>query len=73
MPMAMLKATEEEFEVSGNKAVHRPTGARFTRSYPESDSDDAVINWGKAGSVLDNGDEYDQEDIANVARKILFK
>lgn len=69
--MALIKADESQFKTEGTRVTHIPTGARFS-TYPGSDSTDATINWGQAGSVLANGDEYDRDDIATVARRILF-
>lgn len=51
--------------------VHKPTGAAFGWSYPNSESDQIGFDWGKAGDVLDNGDDYDRDDVMAMAKVLL--
>lgn len=71
--MPYKKPTIEEFDIEENLVTHRPTKATFRRSYPSQPlSTDMMINYGLAGSVLENGDDYDREDIRVMAVRLLF-
>ena len=73
--MARTKVTREQFEILENKSFdtvivkHTPTGARFT-AYPGRQAFSSE-NLGRAGDVLDNGDEYHEEDIRAGALEVL--
>jgi hypothetical protein len=57
--------TRAQFEISKNKVVHKPTGARFT-AYPGR-PEIATENLGRAGGRLENGDDYRPEDVRAMA------
>jgi len=67
--MAGTRVTREQFEVSGNKVIHTPTGAWFTAysGRPEI----ANQNLGRAGDRLENGDDYRPEDVRAMAAQLL--
>jgi hypothetical protein len=60
----MTTVTRDQFAILGKRLRHVPTGARFSVG-----SD--VINWGRAGDVLPNGDDFEREDIRRVAIEIM--
>ena len=47
-----------------------PTGARFS-FYKNSEFRDVHINYGKAGDVMANGDDYSQQEVKHVAETIF--
>jgi hypothetical protein len=67
--MAGTKVTGEQFEISEDKVTHIPTGAWFIAhpGRPEI----ANRNWGRAGDLLETGDEYRRADILAMARQLL--
>jgi predicted secreted protein len=65
----MTKVQEDQFEVRENSVVHRPTGAEFT-AYP-GHPEFQYMNWGRAGEVLPNGDDFDRDEVEKVAAKLL--
>ena len=67
--MSYKTVTREQFELSRHAVVHIPTGARFT-AYPNI-ADPHLVNWGNAGNVLENGDDFDRNEIAQWAKAIL--
>jgi len=69
--MALSNVTTEQFEWRGKTLVHKPTGAEFSWSYPNSESEDMTINWKEAGNVLPSGEDIDRGDIKVVAVKLL--
>jgi hypothetical protein len=69
--MLSVKVWSDQFKWQGEKLVHEPTGASFQWSYPRTESYQVTINWGRAGDVLPNGDDYEREDIALVAGVLL--
>ena len=66
--MARAKVTSEQFEISEDKVSHIPTGAWFIAcpGRPEI----ANRNWGRAGDLLDNGDEHRRAVLA-MAQQLL--
>jgi hypothetical protein len=71
MKLPRTKVLEEQFAWDGDRLIHRPTGAWFAWSYPDSDTDDVTINWSRCGDVLDNGDDYDRGDVGGMASQLL--
>lgn len=71
--MKRTEAMADQFEWEGDNLIHRPTNARFWWSYPNSDSDNIGINWGNAGDRLENGEDYDRENVESVAFALLAK
>ena len=67
--MAGTKVTREQFEILENSVVHKPTGARFT-AYPGRPEIDRE-NVGRAGDVLENGDDYRLDEIRDIAALLL--
>jgi hypothetical protein len=65
------KVLQEQFSWESDRLVHQPTGAWFAWSYPDSDSDDVVINWSRCGDLLDNGDDFDRDDVGRMASELL--
>jgi hypothetical protein len=65
----MTLVTEDQFDIEENSVVHRPTNARFS-AYPGR-PEGHLVNWGITGSVLPNGDDFDREDVANLALELL--
>jgi hypothetical protein len=65
----MTLVTEDQFDIEENSVVHRPTNARFSAcpGRPEG----RLANWGHAGAELPNGDDFDRDDVARVALKLL--
>src|SRR5688572_5637961 len=63
------KPDPHEFEFIKNGIVHKPTNAKFTH-YPGR-TDIEWINYGHAGDVLPNGDDYDRDEIRQMAQKLL--
>ena len=62
--MPYMRVTRDQFEVSRNEVLHKPTGARFT-SYPGLDKEISFTNWSRCGDVLPNGEDYSRDDVAN--------
>ena len=50
--------------------THIPTCARFS-FYKNSEFRDVHINYGKAGDVMANGDDYSQQEVKHVAETIF--
>jgi hypothetical protein len=67
--MPYTKVDQSQFELLPHAVIHRPTGARFDayQNIPEPH----IVNWGHAGGVLPNGDDYDRDDIQHYAVKLL--
>jgi hypothetical protein len=59
--MAMKKVTREQFEIEV-KVTHIPTDAWFTTGYE---------NMGRAGNVLENGDDYSPNEVRAMAAQLL--
>lgn len=56
--MPRTTVSRDQFEWEGDRLVHQPTGAWFAWAYPNSESASITTNWGTAGDVLDNGDDF---------------
>ena len=67
--MSHKTATVEEFITEGDKVIHTPTGAWFSayKGQPHI----AHRSWGHAGEQLSNGDDYGQDEIQEIAEKLL--
>jgi hypothetical protein len=62
----MTKVTEDQFEWSGDKLVHVPTGASFVLG-------SEFINYGRAGDVLADGRDFDRGDVRQVAHSLMVR
>jgi hypothetical protein len=54
--------------------IHKPTGASFsTYEYddPENVGSDIKMNWGRAGDVLESGEDYDRGEVGKIAVQLL--
>ena len=67
--MSHKTATVEEFITEGDKVIHTPTGAWFSayKGQPHI----AHRSWGHAGEASPNGDQYGQDEIQEIAEKLL--
>jgi hypothetical protein len=69
MSYTPVEKADLEFEPNGIR--HKPTGAFFSvdpgQIYPKS------VNWGRAGDLLENSDDYDRNEIQKVAMELLRK
>jgi hypothetical protein len=64
------EATEDEFEFEGgHTVVHLPTNARFA-AYPGQGHFSNYLR-GDLGSVLRNGDDYEEDIVFQIANKLL--
>jgi hypothetical protein len=63
------EATVEEFVVSGNEVKHVPTNATFY-AYKGQKEISSYLR-GHMGSVLPNGDDYEEETIERIAAKLM--
>jgi hypothetical protein len=61
--------TREQFEILQDVVIHKPTGARFS-AHPGR-QEIAFLNWGRAGDLLENGDDYRREDVHAMAEQLL--
>ena len=61
--------TRKEFEVKENKVVHKPTNATWT-AYPGSEKPH-LYRQSMLGSVLANGDDYREYEVAAIAFQLL--
>jgi hypothetical protein len=71
LELAYTKPVVEEFQINGRTLLHRPTRARWA-AYESSESADCYINEGSAGRMLEDGREYDIDDLNEMARRLLF-
>jgi hypothetical protein len=73
--MKMTPVTREQFEFESNlMVIHKPTGASFsTYEYddPENVGSDIKMNWGRAGDVLESGEDYDRGEVGKIAVQLL--
>jgi hypothetical protein len=60
------QVNRDQFKWHGNKLIHEPTGARFTIG-------SQIVNYGRAGSVLPNGDDFEKEDVLAVAHQLILE
>lgn len=58
------QVTRDQFEWDGDRLTHIPTGARFNA---RSD----WVNYGRAGEILPNGDDFERSDVLKVAKQIV--
>jgi hypothetical protein len=63
------QAVDSEFEVQGNTVLHVPTNARFN-SYP-GNTEIKGYNMGHLGSVLPNGDDYEEDTVFLIAKRLM--
>jgi len=61
--------TPDEFEIRENEVIHKPTNATWT-AYPES-AEPVWYRQSALGSVLSNGDDYREDEVAAMARRLL--
>jgi len=63
------EATREQFELRENEVMHRPTYATWTAypGRPEAKS----YRRGMLGSVLADGDDYNEGDVTTIALQLL--
>jgi hypothetical protein len=67
--MATRAARIDEFELRDDEVTRRPTNARWT-AYP-GDPVPHLQNPGALGCVLPSGDEYREDDVLQIALKLL--
>ena len=68
--MTYTNVKKEQFEFIGKHEVrHIPTNATF-RAYSTARHAN-IANYGGAGNVLPNGDDYLREDVLRVANQLL--
>jgi len=67
--MSKTRVTQDQFELLGRSLVHRPTGAHFS-IYPDASSL-GMVNWASAGERLRTGEDYDRDEIGQVASQLL--
>ncbi len=65
----LKKPSEDQFVLEGSRVRHLPTGAWWS-AYLHA-AEPQFHSEGMLGSVLENGDEYDREEVQLVAIKIL--
>jgi hypothetical protein len=68
MPRRNL-ATTEEFVVSGNEVKHVPTNATLFAYEGQEEISSYIV--GHMGSVLPNGDDYEEDSIKRIAVKLM--
>jgi hypothetical protein len=67
--MGRKRAVEEEFVVKGDEVRHVPTNARFYAYAGREDIHQHQV--GHMGSVLPNGDDYEEDSIWAIARRLM--
>ena len=73
----MTKPTKDQFEFPDPEEPtvrHKPTGAKFSSSYRYTNPEHTAItylNWGKAGDVLNSGEDYNRGDVMALALELL--
>jgi hypothetical protein len=67
--MGRVRPREEEFEVRENEVVHKPTNATWT-AYP-GEAQPHLYRQSMLGSVLKNGDDYREDEVTQMALKLL--
>ena len=65
----VLRRSAPKFEIKGDESIRKPTGARF--SADEGRREISHINWGTAGNVQPNGDDYRPHEIREIAAQLL--
>jgi hypothetical protein len=67
--MPRVLPAEDQFEVLENKVVHTPTGATW-EAYPGRKGH-SHYRAAQLGSVLDNGDDFREDQVTELALKLL--
>jgi hypothetical protein len=67
--MARKKAVETEFRVEEDAVIHMPTNARFVAHSGREDIHQYSL--GHLGSVLPNGDDYEEDSVWEIARRLM--
>lgn len=73
----MTEVLRDQFEkLSDLQVRHIPTGAtfstyRYDKPSREKIGSSLMVNWGRAGDRLDNGDEYERDAVGSVAVDLL--
>jgi hypothetical protein len=62
-----MKVSADQFELRGDKLTHRPTGAEFWAG----EKDVVLCDEGSAGKPASGGDEYDPEELKQMAWEIF--
>ena len=65
----MTKVLERDFEWQDHKLVHAPTQATFELGLH---GDTCCVSWGQAGDVLNDGRDYDRDELIAAARRIIL-
>jgi hypothetical protein len=65
------KITRDQFVIKENEVVHTPTGARFIAE--PNDGHAVQVIWGGTGDRLDTGDDYQPENVEEVAAQLLME
>ena len=61
-----LAVTPDQFEIRGDRIIHKPTGAEFVVQ-----ADNVVaFGWGLAGQPLGDGERFDPDTIKQVAVEV---
>jgi hypothetical protein len=63
------KPTLDEFELEGDRVLHKPTGAWFEASPGRPEI--AHKDFGTAGNTQPNGDDYRPHEIEEIAARML--
>lgn len=69
--MPFVKPARDQFCLEADKIYHRPTEAWW--SAYATDPNPSSMHLGLLGVVLDNGDEYEIDDVQEMALAILRK
>jgi hypothetical protein len=67
--MPRKRPTTEEFELDENEVVHTPTNATWT-AYPGR-PEPHIQRRSMLGSVLPNGDDYREDEVTEMALRLL--
>jgi hypothetical protein len=62
-----IEAKADQFELNGDKLTHVPTGAEFWAG----EKDTAFCGSASGSQLLDNGHDYDPEQLKQIAREIF--
>jgi len=69
MQRVTVAVTEDQFELIEGAILHRPTSAEFF-FYPRHDRP-FQVNWGNAGVVLEDGTEYQKQEVEETATRLI--
>lgn len=64
--MPSTQGAREQFRWDDDKLTHEPTRARFTLG-------SQFVNYGRTGSVLSNGDDFQREDVLKMAYQLVLE